>query len=71
MDKEDAVHMHAGIHRKNEVVPVAATWMDLETITGQKYNAVECALVHCLWRTSKNWHYINEKLDIHFDQQSS
>ena len=36
MDKEDAVHMHAGIHRKNEVVPVAVTWMDLETITGQR-----------------------------------
>ena len=27
------------------------------------YSAVECALVHCLWRKSKNWQNINENHD--------
>ena len=34
MDKEDAVHMYNGIfsHKKNETLPFATTWMELETI---------------------------------------
>jgi len=35
MGKEDVVYMYSGkllSHKKNEIMPPAATWMDLESI---------------------------------------
>ena len=39
MDKEDVVHIHNGIllsHKKNEMMPYVATWMDLQMIIEKK-----------------------------------
>ena len=44
MDKEDVVHIYNGIllsHKKNEVLPFAATWMDLMGIMLSEISQME------------------------------
>ena len=51
MDKEDVVHIYNGIllsHKKNEIMPFAATWMDLEIITGSEVSQTEKDKYHVI-----------------------
>ena len=44
MDKEDVIHTYHGIlfdHNKNKIMPLAATWMDLEIIILSEVNQTE------------------------------
>ena len=44
MDKEDAVHTYNGIllsHKKNEIMPFATAWMDLEIIIPSEVSQTE------------------------------
>ena len=52
MDKEDVVHIYIGIlvTKRNETVPFAETWMDLEFVIWSEVNQKEenkyCILMH-------------------------
>ena len=51
MDKEDMVHIHSGIlfsHKRNEIMPFAATWMDLEMIILSEVSQTEKDKYHMM-----------------------
>ena len=51
MDKEDVVQIYNGIllsHIKNEIMPFAATWMDIEIIKLSEVNQTEKNKYHMI-----------------------
>ena len=57
MNKEDVVRMHNGIllsHKKNEIMPFAATWMDLDSIKLSEVNQGQIYDITYMWNLKKN-----------------
>ena len=51
MDKEDVVHINNGkllSHKKNEIMPFVATWMDLEMIILSEVSQTEKDKYHMI-----------------------
>ena len=51
MDKEDVVHIYNGIllsHKKNKIMPFAATWMDLEIFIPNEVSQTEKDKYHMI-----------------------
>ena len=58
-DQEDVVYIHNGIllnHKKNEIMPFAATWMDLEIIILSEVSQTKTNIWYHLYVESKIWH---------------
>ena len=60
MDKEDVVHIYNGIllcHKKEEIMPFAATWMDLEIVILSEVSQTKTNIIYCLYVESKKKRY--------------
>ena len=59
MDKEDVVHIHNGnysVIKRNEIVPFAEMWMDLETVKQSEVSQRETQILYIntyLWNLEK------------------
>ena len=54
MDKEVVVHIYSGIvlgHKKNDIMPFAAPWMDMEIIILSEVNQTEI----------QTWYHLHEE----------
>ena len=55
MEKEDVVHVYKRIlfsHKKNEIMPLVATWIDLEIIILSEVSETETDkynMISCMW----------------------
>ena len=48
MDKEDVVHIYNGVllsHKKNKIMPIAATWMDIEIIILSEVSHIKTTII--------------------------
>ena len=48
MDKEDVVHIYNGVllsHKKNKIMPIAATWMDIEIIVLSEVSQIKTNII--------------------------
>ena len=63
MDKEDVGYIHNGILtiKKSEIMPFAATWMDLEIIILSEVSQMEKDKYHMILQ-SQSWAYNQRKL---------
>ena len=51
LDKEDMVHIYDGLllsHKKNEIMPFVATWMDLEIVIVSEVSQTEKDKYHMI-----------------------
>ena len=57
MDKNDVIHIHNGLtHRKNEIMPFAAMWTDLEIIILSEVSQPKTSIIwyHLYVKSKKN-----------------